>query len=146
MGEGAHHAVHEAVDGAHSEIGIVVEYAFGDDGGALAKGVAVDAEGKGKVSTHVAIRPLQGNGVEFAQDALFHFVGGLVGEGDGQNAAETGGECVAGGREGQFQILADEGVGFARARRSTTNDKTTGIHNKLQIYKKNINYIPVYGK
>ena len=134
VGKGADNAVHEAVDGADGKVGVVVEDRLSDDGGIALEGCAIEARAVGNVGAHGGASAEEGDIVQFAQYAFLHFVGGFVGEGDGKNSLETGWEFLLLGGEGQEEVLADEGVGLAGARRGTADDEATVIHNKMQKY------------
>lgn len=86
LDEGAQDALEEGVDGEHREARVVVEDLRTHRGGALADGPFVEREFAAEVAEVVALLARR-QAVDLLQDAGLHLLGGLVGEGHGEDVA-----------------------------------------------------------
>ena len=82
--EGAQDALEEGVDGQHREVRIVVQNARADVAGPLSERPLVEHQLAAQ-RFGIGARPARSQQVDFAQDAALHLLGGLVGEGHGQD-------------------------------------------------------------
>ena len=110
-GKTAHDGLEELVDGTDGEAGIVVQHPL----------EPVGRQGRPPV---VAARKL----VERIDDARFHLIGRLVGEGDGQDMLV--GLRIA--REQQVDVVVREPVGLAASRRCLDNAYSL-LHSRLKL-------------
>ena len=84
----AEHTLEEGVDGFHPEVVVVVEQIIEGHGGSLANQLGIEAcallDG---FKIAIGIGQLVGDAIELAEDTHLHLLGGLVGEGDGEDGA-----------------------------------------------------------
>ena len=84
----AQHTLEEGVDGLYTEIVVVVEQVVEGDACTLADELGLEAcallDG---TEVAIGVGQLVGDAIELAEDTHLHLLGGLVGEGDGEDGA-----------------------------------------------------------
>ena len=110
-GESPHHRLEELVDGAHREAAVVVQH-------------PAQRVGRLRRPRIVALREL----VERRNDARFHLLGGLVGEGDGQDVLVA----LRIARQQQVEVILCQPVGLAAAG-GGFDDGYRRLHRRLKL-------------
>ena len=149
-GKIAQYRLEKRVDGAHIEMAVIKQQLIQRLLGQMPYRRLIQMRFFDKALQVVALGSRSGQGIEFADDALFHLVGRLIGKGDGQQQtmgiedavvtwSTTGHEMsmLVGSEEQVLDILQSQVIGLARARRGLQDHQVAfivGIDGRIAIH------------